>query len=190
MVEAKHEVGRAEFEAVTRRLVARAETGRGRVTAVPTPDAEDVVQEAWEKRLRQSDPLPDGRQLEAHIHEALVDTSFDYWRSRRRRKDVPPDQLIPLEDAAGQLPRAADTEEARIAAVRARQIYEAALRIVGPETAAYAVLDALDLDEKEIARKLEISEREAGRLRKRVTRARSALANAISHHSSSTKEDH
>lgn len=190
MVEAKPEIGRAEFEAITTRLVARAANGRGRVTAVPNPDAEDVVQDAWEKRLRQGNPLPDGPQLEAHVQQALVDTSVDYWRSRRRRKDVPSDQLIPLDEASDDVPHAPDTEEARVAALRARQIYEAAVGIVGPDAAAYAVLNALDLTEKEIAHQLEVPEREAGRLRKQVSRAQAALAEAIDHKSTTTKEDH
>lgn len=189
MVEAKPEIGRVEFETVTRRLVARAVTGRGRVTAVPTPDAEDVVQDAWEKRLRQGDPLPDGPQLEAHVQQALVDTSIDYWRSRQRRKDVPPDQLIQLDETSDDVPHAPDTEEARIAALQVRQIYEATLGIVGQHAAAYAVLDALDLTEKEIANQLEVSEREAGRLRKQVSRAQAALAEAIDYTPTTTKED-
>lgn len=189
MVEAKREVGRAEFEAVTRLLVGRARIGRGQVSAVPSSDVEDVAQDVWEKLLRQRGQLPVGQQLEAHAHQALVDTSTDYWRSRLRRKAVPPDQLVPLDHAAS-VPDSTDEHEAAAAALRAREIYDAALRIVGPQTAAYAVLDALDLTEKEIASELAISEREAGTLRKRLSRARSVLAETIQHRSNSYKEDH
>lgn len=190
MVEARREVERDQFEAVTRRLVGRAEAGRGRVSAVPSADAEDVVQDAWEKLVRQGAPLPRGQQLEAHAQQALVDTSTDYWRSRRRKKDVPPDRLIALDDAPQEQLGSDESEERRIAALRTREIYEAMTRIIDEQAVAYAVLDALGLDEKEIACELEISERDAGAARKRVSRARLAIAQAINHRPTTTKEDH
>jgi hypothetical protein len=95
------------------------------------------------------------------------------------KEDVPPDQLTQLDEASDDVPHALDTEEARAAALRVRQILEAVVGIVGPDAAAYAVLNALDLTEKETAHQLEIPEREAGRLRKQVSPAQAALAEAI-----------
>jgi DNA-directed RNA polymerase specialized sigma24 family protein len=189
-MEVSHEVERAEFETITDRLVRRASTGRGRVTAVGRGDAEDVVQDAWEKRVRQGTPLPRGRNLEAHLHEALVDVSTDHRRSRRRKSVVPAEKIVQLETVPEDDLGLVDPHERHLAALQARELYETALEVLGEAAMAYAVLDALDLSEKEIAVELGISEREASALRKRVSRARPRIAEAIGRPTKTEKEDH
>jgi DNA-directed RNA polymerase specialized sigma24 family protein len=152
------------------------------VHAVPEADTEDVVQDAWEKKIRQSKELPAGQALEAHLHEALVDKSVDYHRSRRREKDVPADLLLPLDDVVEEV-AGPDSEEAVLASMRVREIFVAMRETLdGDEEAArFAVLDALDFSEREIAIVLETSPAAAGAARKRVTRARRPIAEAAGH---------
>lgn len=187
---AKWEVERAEFETITRHLIPRAAAGRGRVAAVGREDAEDVVQSAWEKVVRQDKPLRRGGSLEAHVHEALVDVSADHRRTRGRKSAVPSGRIVPLdavsEDAVGLLHPHDETD----AALAARELYETIVDVVGKEAATYAVLNALSFSEKESAAELGISEREAGALRKRVARSRSAIAKAISSRLTNTEEEH
>jgi RNA polymerase sigma factor (sigma-70 family) len=187
MVEARPRIDSAVFEAVSRELAGRARSGRGRVSAVPSVDAEDVVQDAWEKLVRQG-KLPPGRHLNAHAHEALVDASRNYWRSRRRKKDVPPRQLIQLDDAPEDQLASGESEERKVAALATREIVDALANVLDAEAQSYVVLDALGLEEKEIAITLGVSAREAGAARKRVNRNRSAIAETINH-PTTTKED-
>lgn len=190
MVEAKREVERAEFEVITRRLIGRAAVGRGRVAAVGGADAEDVVQDAWEKLVRQGKPFPRGDALEAHVHTALVDTSVDHGRARRRKKAVPPELVEPIEEIPEAELGLDYPHDQRLAALQARQLYESLLAIVGQDATMYAVLDALGFEEKEIASRLQISERDGGALRKRVSRARAAISKDINRQSHAPKEDH
>jgi DNA-directed RNA polymerase specialized sigma24 family protein len=191
MVAAKRQIERAEFEAVTGRLSERARHGRGRVHAVPAADTEDVVQDAWEKAVRQRRDLPVGKALEAHLQEALVDKSADYWRSRTRKKDVPPKLLVPLDSAVEDQVASLETEdEGKLAALRGREIFEALRKTVDAEATSYAVLDALDLSEAEIAIALKTSRAAAGAARKRVTRAQRPIAQAARHTPKTPKEIH
>lgn len=176
---AKRELRRDEFEAVTERLITRARSGRGRIQLVPTGDLEDVAQDAWEKLIRQAKDLPRGAALEAYAHQALVDTSIDYLRLRRRKKAIPVDKLVPLHDAPEEQLASDETDEQRLAAIQARDLYERLSEITDESATAYAVLDALGLHGKEIATKLGMSEHEAEAARKRVYRARLAIGEAV-----------
>jgi DNA-directed RNA polymerase specialized sigma24 family protein len=188
MVAARRQIERVEFEAVTGRLRERARHGRGRVHAVPEADTEDVVQDAWEKAVRQQGDLPVGQALEAHLHEALVDKTVDYWRSRTRKKDVPSKLLVPLDSVVEEQIFSPETEEGKLAALRSREIFEALRETVDVEAASYAVLDALDLSEREIAIALETTPAAVGAARKRVARAQRLIARAA-HHPPKTPEE-
>lgn len=185
----ERDIERLEFETITRRLVRRAATGRGRVAAVGLEDSEDVVQSAWEKVVRQDAPLPRGGELEAHVHEALVDVSVDHRRAQRRRRVVPSEQQVRLEAVPEEALGVVHPRDDSHAALAVRELLGIVLDIVGEGGAAYAILDALGLSEKEIAVELEITETEAGALRKRVARARPAIAAAINQHVPQPRED-
>jgi DNA-directed RNA polymerase specialized sigma24 family protein len=194
MVEARQEIARHEFESVTRTLVARAKLGSGRISRISEADAEDVVQDAWEKELRRNEELPSGPRLLPHLHEAVVDTSAEHRRRRRRKREVPQDRLVAL-DAA---PEAAEvlggnTEEQALAAIRVGEIFDAMHTHLDDEAVEYTVLDALDFQEKEIAAALDMAPSEPGAARKRVSRARGAIAKSINRRletNVTAKEDH
>lgn len=180
MVEARRQIERAEFESISKRLVARAEGGRGRVRRIPSADADDVVQDAWEKTVRQKREFPEGDELEAHVHQALVDTASDYWRTRRLNRKVPPEALTYLDTTIEEcVPAKENTEERALAELRAREIRAALRQELDALTERYAILDALDLTEKEIADRLGIGLREVDAIRKRFNRSRGALAEAV-----------
>jgi|GEM_PF-6815859 len=189
MVEAKRHVERAEFDAITRRLLARAEGGRGRVRRIPSADAEDVVQDAWEKTVKQRRGIPETDKLEAHVHEALVDTASDYWRTRRLKRQIPLEALQALDARIAERIPSEESEEAKVAALRVREISSALREQLDPQATRFAILDALDLSEKEIAERLGVSGNETGAIRKRFNRARPAIAKAINHDSKDTKEE-
>lgn len=148
------------------------------------------MQDAWEKLVRRGMTLPGGDALEAHVHEALVDVSGDHRRARRRKKVVPPEKIVPLEALSDRELGLEHSEDGNLAALAVRELYETTVALVGESTVAYAVLDALGFSEKEIATKLEVTEAEAGALRKRVARSRAAIAEAINGRLEATKEDH
>jgi len=189
VVRAERDAERVEFEAITRRLIPRAASGRGRVAAVGLDDSEDVVQSAWEKVVRQDTPLPRGDELEAHVHEALVDVSVDHWRAQGRKRVVPSAQRVRLEAVPEEALGVVHPHDEWHAAVAVRELLATILEIVGESGAAYAILDALGSSEKEIAAELQISEAEAAALRKRVARARPAIADAINQLLSQPRED-
>ena len=198
MVEARQEVARHEFESVTRTLVTRVKLGSGRISRISEADAEDVVQDAWEKELRRNEELPTGPRLLSHLHEAVVDTSAEHRRRRCRKREVPQDHLISLDEA----PETAEvsdgnTEEQALAAMRANEIFDAMRTHLDDDAIEYTVLDALDFQEKEIAAALNMAPSEPGAARKRVSRARGAIAKSINRRLDSTvtarvtaKEDH
>jgi RNA polymerase sigma factor (sigma-70 family) len=189
MVEAKVQVEREEFDAITRRLLARAEGGRGSVRSIPRADAEDVVQDAWEKAVKQKRGLPEGDQLEAHVHQALVDTATDYWRTRLRKREIPRKTLQRLDAEIEEQVRGEDGEEARLAALRAREILRTLRNETDRQVEMFATLAALGYSEREIAEQLRIDEREAGAIRKRFARARPALRAALGQDNDTQKED-
>jgi DNA-directed RNA polymerase specialized sigma24 family protein len=182
MVEPTQRIDRAEFESVTQTLVARAKRGTGQVARVAPDDAEDVVQDAWEKELRKKKQLPRGPNLLAHVNRALADTSVDHRRRELRKREVPANKRVPLELA----PEAeevvgGDTEDQVLAALRAREIFEAARSRLDPQAVQFAILDTLDFEEKEAAEAMGASPLEAGAARKRVRRAGADIARAINH---------
>lgn len=188
MVEARLEVEQAEFEAITRRLVARAEGGRGRVSRVPRADAEDVVQDAWEKAVKRK-RVPAKGKLESHLQEALVDTASDYRRRETRRRQIPRAALQELDATVEETIASNDSAESVLGIVRAREIL-AALHARGDRAVElYAILDALGYTEEEIAEHLGTSELETGAIRKRCARMRPALREVLGHHSHPMKED-
>jgi DNA-directed RNA polymerase specialized sigma24 family protein len=190
MVAAKRQIERAEFEAASGRLRDRTRYGRGRVHAVPDADVEDVVQDAWEKTVRQTPDLPVGKRLEAHLNEALVDTTVDYWRTRTRKKVVPSKLLVPLNSVVEEQIASPESEDEKLAALRGREIFEALRQTLDEEATTYAVLDALDFSEREIAVALETTPAAAGAARKRVARAQGRIAQAASHTPKTPKEIH
>jgi DNA-directed RNA polymerase specialized sigma24 family protein len=190
MVAAKRQIERAEFEAITGRLQERARHGRGRVHAVREAETEDVVQDAWEKAVRQPRDLPVGDALEAHLHEALVDKTVDYWRTRTRKSDVPAKLLVPLDSVAEEQIASAESEDEKLAALGGREIFVALREELDEEAARYAVLDALDFSEREIAIALDTTPAAAGAARKRVSRAQARIAQAARYTPKTPKEIH
>jgi DNA-directed RNA polymerase specialized sigma24 family protein len=181
LVEAGQGIARAEFELVSRTLVARAKHGAGRITRVPEADAEDVVQDAWEKELRKNPELPHGRRLRQYMHQAVVDTSAQHKRSRHLKRVIPPERQVPLDVASAAEVVGGDSEEQALAAICADEIFDALSEHLDEEAIDYAVLDALEYQEKEIAQAMEISPAASGAARKRVSRARGAIARSINY---------
>lgn len=188
MVEARQEVQRAEFDAISRRLQARAEGGRGDIRRIPSADAEDVVQDAWEKTVKQERGIPNHDELEAHVHRALIDTSTDYWRTKRLKRQIPAEALHALDARTEETVASVESEEQTLAAIRAQEITAALGEHLDPLAVRYAVLDALEFTEKEIAEALDVDETEVGAIRKRVSRARQAIARAINHEPTAKEE--
>ena len=181
-MEAGQGIARAEFELVSRTLVARAKRGAGRITRVPEADAEDVVQDAWEKELRKNPELPRGRRLRQYMHQAVVDTSADHQRTRHLKRAIPPERQVPLDVAGdGVAVIGGNSEEQALAAICADEIFDALNEHLDQEAIDYAVLDALEYQEKEIAQAMEISPAASGAARKRVSRARGAIARSINY---------
>jgi DNA-directed RNA polymerase specialized sigma24 family protein len=174
----RREIDRAEFDSLTKRLTERAQAGRG-VPAIPPENVEDVAQDVWVKIVRQPRLVTGGSELEAHAHTALKDAAIDFWRSHTRKKDVPREKLVPLEAMSEEADNAGDPLNATFAAIEARRIRETLVSVVGPQAAAYAILDALELTEVEIAVQLGISTQEAASLRKQVSRSRAPIATAL-----------
>lgn len=188
---AENEVEESDFKTITRRLIPRAAMGRGRVAAVGPMDSEDVVQGAWEKVVRQ-DALASGisgAELEAYVHQALVDVSRDHRRAQQRKRVVPAAQQVQLEAVSEAELGASYPHDEWHAAEAAHGLRATVVEIVGEDCARYAELVAQDFTEKEIAAELRMSEGEIGRLRKRFARARPALADAINQRLSRPKED-
>jgi DNA-directed RNA polymerase specialized sigma24 family protein len=189
MVEANMQVERAEFDAITRRLLARAAGGRGRVRRIPSADAEDVVQDAWEKKVRQKRGLHEVENLEAHVQQALVDTSRDYWRRERRKGQIPRGALRPLDAEVEERVASEESEETWLGVLRAREIRRALHEETDEEVERFAILETLDFSEKEIADQLGLEPREAGAIRKRFARARPALREALGQAPDTQKEE-
>lgn len=189
MVEAKIQVERAEFDAITRRLLARAEGGRGRVRRIPSADSEDVVQDAWEKTVKQTRGLHEGDKLEAHVQQALVDTARDYGRRERRKGQIPREALQPLNAEVNERVASEESEETWLGVLRAREIRRVLHEETDEQVERFAILEVLDFTEKEIADQLGLNEREAGAIRKRFARARPALRKALGHTPHTQKEE-
>jgi DNA-directed RNA polymerase specialized sigma24 family protein len=188
MVEAKQEVQRAEFDAISRRLQARAKGGRGDIRRIPSADAEDVVQDAWEKTVKQKRGIPNHDELEAHVHRALIDTSTDYWRTKRLKRQIPAKALQTLDARTEETVASPESDERILAAMRVAEISAVLGEHLDPLAARYAVLDALEFTEQEIAEALDVDEADVGAIRKRVSRARQAIAGAINHEMTSKEE--
>jgi DNA-directed RNA polymerase specialized sigma24 family protein len=179
MVEPTRRVERDEFETVSRTLVSRAKTGTAHIARVAVDDAEDVVQDAWEKELRKNSPLPRGNRLLGHIGKALADTSIDHRRRQQRKKEFPPETRVSFEALEGVV--GGDAEEQALAALQARELYEVTKARLDPQAVKLAILSTLQFEEHEAAELLGLTDLEAGAARTRVRRARSDIAEAISH---------
>ena len=184
-----------EFRSVTAELVARAERGAGRIRAVPTAEAEDVVQDAWEREIRKNKKrtrsLPQGDQLMAHMNATVADTTVEHRRRWLRKKEIPPKQRVSLEvvsDAAAAV-IGGDVEEEVLARIAADQISEALSETVDQDVQRLAVLSALDYTDTEAGSVLGLSANEIDAARHRLKRRRVPLAEKIDKTLSERRED-
>jgi DNA-directed RNA polymerase specialized sigma24 family protein len=195
MLEPTPRIEEDEFRSVTAELVARAERGAGRIRAVPKAEAEDVVQDAWEREIRKNKKrkrsFPQGDQLVAHMSATVADTAVEHRRRWLRKKEIPPTQRVSLEvvsDAAAAVV-GGDVEEEVLARMAADQISEALSETVDPDVQRLAVLSALDYTESEAGSALGLSAHEMDAARHRLKRRRLPLAQKIDKTLSERRED-
>lgn len=195
MLEATPRIEDDEFRGVTAELVARAEHGAGRIRAVPQADAEDVVQDAWEREIRKNKKrkrsFPQGDQLMAHMSATVADTAVEHRRRWLRKKEVPPKQRVSLEvvsDAAAAIV-GGNLEEEALARMAADEISDALSETVDLDVQRLAVLSALGYTDIEAGSALGLSVRDVDAARHRLKRKRVPLAQKIDTTLSERRED-
>ena len=194
MLEATPHIDDEEFRRFTAELVARATRGTAKIRAVPRDDAEDSVQDAWERELRKNKrgkPFPEDAELMAHMSATVGDTAVEHHRRLRRKKEVPPEKRVSLavvsEEAAAVV--GGDLEEEVLSRLAAGDIAKALAELADPQVQGLAVLSALDHSDAEAGSKLGLSANEVDAARHRLKRKRVPIAKKINKTLSNGRED-
>jgi len=128
--------------------------------------ADDLVQEALLKALRNAGQLNDSKAVKAWLTRILANCWYDHLRSRRNLVDI---DNLPVED----LPRSGDTNERQDIIDRVREMIA---RLPNGQRQVITLVDLAGFSYAEIAEILEIP---IGTVMSRICRARQALRNAL-----------
>jgi len=128
--------------------------------------ADDLVQEALLKALRNAGQLNDSKAVKAWLTRILANCWYDHLRSRRNLVDI---DNLPVED----LPRSVDTNERQDIIDRVREMIA---RLPNGQRQVITLVDLAGFSYAEIAEILEIP---IGTVMSRICRARQALRSAL-----------
>lgn len=161
------------YLALRKSLLSRAER------IVPLPDAEDVVQEALIKLLRE-EARPDAPDVRVRAFRALRDTRVDYFRKESRRQEKLPTVSISkvqteVDRDEGGFPAQALEPVQRDSLLELVELFEAVEQIADPEILEYLKMKVERQTDGEIAQQSGWDNRRVARVRKRFQRKRTEI---------------
>lgn len=141
---------------------------------MPPADADDIVQEAMYKILKRGSWTDET--IETYLFRALRDKEAEYWR-RRKTDERRVEQ--PNADESGSDPLESWTPPRPDASLELILTETAVREVLDDDAMAYAVLHAMGLSGRQIARKLGWPKRKVEAARIRLARKKKAVALAV-----------